>query len=366
MGQPTAAQLNQGLIDISNLFRDSCNVWNNVSFVNNLGLMQNTYGQPTNLTVAPGGTYAAGSLTVPQGLPNYPSPVNSLQFNGLDSFHISDSGFEHFIKRHFKEYYWNALRNADATIISNDSSLNGTVSYYLATSDSLSIGKVSGNEIYGILSFNTASLDQSQNIESASIFVQRKNLTGNSLIDSSLTLEIKSDYFGGSVQLETTDFTDLADASANTCTYGTFTENGSWMRIDIPYELLPYINKTSTTQFRLRYNNTEATNYVSINNTNSNQAFLDVNYGGFSSVKEIESIAFNIYPNPAIDIIYISNSELIQNIRIQNLEGKIIRSKTNVNSFKTTLSLTGISRGIYIISTTLESGVIINKKIIVA
>ncbi len=368
MGQPTAAQLNQGLLDISALFTDSCNVWNNVSFVNNLGLMQNTYGQPTNLTVAPGGSYAAGSLTVPQGLPNYPSPVTSLQFNGLDSFHLSNSGFEQFIKRHFKEYYWNALRNADATIVSSDSSLNGTVSYYIATSDSLSIGNsnANNNEVAGILSFNTASLDQSQNIQKASIFVQRESLMGNNLIDSSLTLEIKSDYFGGSLQLETTDFTDAADASSNACTYGTFTENGSWMRIDIPYELLPFINKTSTTQFRLRYANTEATNYISINNTNSNQAFLDVNYGGYSSLKEIEPTDFNIYPNPTSDLVQISNSELIKQINIQNLEGKIIRTKANINSTKITLSLVNLSKGIYIISATLESGKIVNKKIIVA
>jgi len=365
MGQPTATQLNQGLIDIANLFIDSCNAWNNVSFVNNLGLMQNTYGQPTNLTVAPGGSYAAGSLTVPQGLPNYPSPVNSLQFNGLDSFHISDSGFEHFIKRHFKEYYWNALRNADATITSTDTSLNGSVSYYLATSDSLSIGKTEGNEVHGILSFNTTNLDQSQNIEKASIFVQRENLIGDNLIESNLTLEIKSDYFGSTIQLETNDFSDNADASATACTYGTVTQNGSWMRIDIPYDLLPYINKTGTTQFRLKYNDAAADNYISLNNNTNNQAFLDVNYGGFSSIEKTNNSTFSIYPNPTKEIVHISNSELIQKVSVQNLEGKIIQTKTNINSFETTLSLALISQGIYLIETTLVSGKIVNRKIIV-
>ncbi len=363
MGQPTAAQLNQELINISARITDSCNVWNNVSFVNNLGLMQNTYGQPTNLTVAPGGTYAAGSLTVPQGLPNYPSPVSALQLNGLDSFHLSNNGFEQFIKRHFQEYYWNELRNADASIMSDNTALNGTVSSSIATSDSISVGKSNSANVAGILSFNTVTLDQSQNIQNASIFVQRAGLVGDNLISSSLTLEIKSDYFGNDIQLNVSDYSDVADASNIACTYGTFSENQAWMRIDIPFELLPYINKSGTTQFRLKYNDANSENYVSINN--DNQAVLDVNYGGYSTIDEEAVVNLVIYPNPAKSILNISNNELIDNVKIQNLEGKIIRSISNINSISTTISLAGISKGIYIVSTTLENGKIVNNKIIV-
>ena len=60
MGRPNFTQLNAVLIEVTNIFMDSVAVWNNVEFVNNLGLMQNTYGQSSPLSVPPGGTYAAG------------------------------------------------------------------------------------------------------------------------------------------------------------------------------------------------------------------------------------------------------------------------------------------------------------------
>lgn len=345
MGQPTASQLNSVLIDVTNMFIDSVAVWENVEFVSNLGLMQNTYGQSTPLSVAPGGTYAAGSLTVPNGLPNYPSPITSLNFSGTDSFHLNNNAYEHFIKRHFQEYYWEAVRNADVSILANDSTLNGTVSSIYSTSDSLSIGAEKG-----ILTFNTSWLNPTQNISKASIFLKRETLSGNNLIGEELTLEIKSGHFGANVEIELDDYNSTADASSAACTYGNVSENNSWMRIDIPNELIPYISNSGNIQFRLFYQNANANNYFNFyNSSNQNdQAILDLTYDGFVSIDEKKIINQSIiYPNPFIDQINIKANKEIKSIAIYDITGKIIENINSINSISYTKNTSTLMSGMY-------------------
>ena len=365
MGAPTAQELNAALIDVTNRLIDSSNVWNNVYFVNNLGLMQNTYGQDTPLTVAPYGTYQAGSLTVPWGLPNYPSPTQALNFNGTDSFHLSDDGFNTFIRRHFKEFYWKQIRNADSTILASDSSLNGTISSSSFASDSLSVG----SDHKGMLSFNTNGLRTDTNILKASIFIQREKLMGSNLIDEQLVLEIKSGYFGDSLTLDANDWISNADASGNACTYGTVDEDGSWLRIDLPESMLAYINKTGTTQFRIAYPTASTNNYFSFSNSgndNYTKAKLDVVYGGYASISKINNNGnLSIYPNPSHGIVNLTATANIDKIIVLNLKGQIISSVSNINSTKTTLDLGGFSKGIYFVKVLTKDGSLLVDKLVV-
>lgn len=362
MGQPNFTQLNAVLIEVTDLFIDSAAVWNNVAFVNNLGLMQNTYGQSSPLGVAPGGTYTAGSLSVPGGLPDYPSPTQALNFGGVDSFHLSNGAYENFIKRHFKEYYWNELRAADASITSNENSLNGTVSPNSVNSDSLTIGSETS-----ILTFNTSNLDPQQNIADASIFLKRSNLVGDNLKDEDLSIEIKSDYFGASLQLEIDDFNALSDAiSTSPCSYGTVDENGSWLRIDVPYDLLPFINKNGTTQFRLKYNGVSSNNNFTFYNTNNltQQAILDIKYGGFSSTNEFTTKTIVTYPNPFDNQITIESDSNITKVIISDIHGRVIKNIENSKSNNINVNTDNIQKGSYLISIYTKKGKVITKKMI--
>lgn len=362
MGQPTASQLNSALIDVTNRFIDSAAVWENVEFVSNLGLMQNTYGQNTPLTVAPGGTYAAGSLTVPNGLPNYPSPTTALNFGGTDSFHLNNSSFELFIKRHFQEYYWKAIRNASISINANDSTLNGTVSPTFSNNDSLSIGAEKG-----ILTFNTSSIDPTKNIEKASLFLKRAQLNGANLIDQDLTLEIKSGYFGANIQIELDDYLATADANSIACTYGTVSENDSWMRIDIPSELIQHLTNSDHTQFRLFYENVNSDNYFNFyNSTDTNkQAILDITYNGFASVTnnkiKNESI---IFPNPFKEKVNIKTQKTINAIKIYDISGKLIVLKNNLNKNYYSENTNALKSGVYNLKIEFIDGSVESHKII--
>lgn len=362
MGQPTANQLNSVLIEVTNMFIDSVAVWENVEFVSNLGLMQNTYGQNTPLTVAPGGTYAAGSLTVPNGLPNYPSPIACLNFNGTDSFHLNNNAYEHFIKRHFQEYYWESIRNADISIKANDTSLNGTVSSIYSTNDSISVGAEKG-----ILTFNTSWLDPTKNIEKASIFLKREKLNGSNLIGEDLTLEIKSGHFGANIQIELDDYLDSAEASSVACTYGTVSENNSWMRIDIPNELVQHITNSGFTQFRMYYENVNSDNYFNFFNTNDSdqQAILDITYNGFVGINnnEIQNKSI-VYPNPFNEIINLKTQKAINSIEIYDLSGKLISSVDDLNTTNYTKNANTLIKGVYNMKVVFNDGSKENHKII--
>lgn len=362
MGQPTATQLNAVITDVIDLFIDSANVWNNVEFVNNLGLMQNTYGQSTPLAVAPGGTYAAGSLNVPGGLTDYPSPLASLNLGGNDSFHLSNNGFEHFIKRHFKEYYWDELRDYDAEIVATDKNMNGTVNANSVTTDSITVGANAS-----ILTFNTSSLNSQSNIADASIFLKRNDLIGDNLKEDELFLEIKTNNFGASLQLELDDYNSQSDASSTACTYGSVEDNESWLRVDIPYNMLPYINKSGTTQFRLKYNNVTANNNFIFNNSNDpeKQPILDIKYGGFSNVEEtLTTLNVQTYPNPFTNEVIVESIRTINNIFITDINGRIITTLENLQKKYVSVNTSDLKKGSYIINILNIDGTKVSKTLV--
>ena len=81
MGRPSPLEINTLVKKITQYFIDSVATLPNVSFVNNIGLMQWHYGQTSNLTVAPFGSYAPQTVSLPFGDINYPSPLDALNFN---------------------------------------------------------------------------------------------------------------------------------------------------------------------------------------------------------------------------------------------------------------------------------------------
>ena len=346
MGEPTPTEINNMEIKGTNLFIDSTNVWENVFFVNNLGLMQWHYGQDEALQVAPFGTYAQYTAPVPGGFSNYPSPLDALNFDGLDAFHLNDNAYEKFIKRHFDEFYWKQLRNADTTLISvNNSSVNN-----ITIANDLNLGNVNAEQSKIILTFNTNDL-LNKDIENASIFIQRNNLVGNNLINEELRLEIRQEYFGSNFNIENEDFDNESHFSEVACTYGTVSKNDFWYRIDLSEDILPFINRNSTVQFRLSFDVSESDRYLSFN-TENEKIFLDIKYGEGEyepiviSVNDVEEKDLIIYPNPVSDFLYLKSEEIIQEFFLKDISGKEYKTYFQENKLDTR----NLPQGLYFVS----------------
>ena len=78
------------------------------------------------------------------------------------------------------------------------------------------------------------------------------------------------------------------------------------------------------------------------------------------------NLGLSIFPNPAIDMVYIESEEAIQTIQLLNIEGQLLRTKTTDKSnTKYNLDLNGISNGMYLISVISKSGNTQVEKIII-
>lgn len=367
MGQPTHIELNELVLKAINIFEDSIATWDNVSFVNNLGLMQNLYGQTSNLGAAPYGTYPANTAPVPGGFPTYPSPLAALNFDGLDAFHLNDNAYEKFIKRHFEEFYWEELRNAENTIYANDTSLNSSISENSIDQDNLIIGNILANKSKSILTFNIENLSE-DSILDASIFIQRNNLVGTNLNNEELTLDIKNNYFGSSVNIELEDFDNESDTSAIACTYGTVSKNDFWYRIDLPDYFLSFINKEGTTQFRLEYDLVDSDRYLSFNKT-ENAIFLDLKYNRVetptepdpiepdsiepdpiepdpTAITETQQTKIGLYPNPSKDFINLDFEGEFKKVVIKDVLGKVVLQTTEIKN----IQIQHLKKGIYFLT----------------
>ena len=89
---------------------------------------------------------------------------------------------------------------------------------------------------------------------------------------------------------------------------------------------------------------------------------LTVNVEDCSSIGENIKYDLDLYPNPANGVLNFRGTKLIETIQVVDNHGKII-SEYNINSFKGSLDLSHLSRGIYFLKGFTNSG-LIHKKII--
>jgi hypothetical protein len=75
------------------------------------------------------------------------------------------------------------------------------------------------------------------------------------------------------------------------------------------------------------------------------------------------SADFNVYPNPANEILYVSTDRDISEIIISDITGKV-RLKIFINSTIACIDISNIKTGIYIISVKRDDNLILNKKVI--
>jgi len=305
MGQPDFIEMNKLLTKASDKFAVLANASSLVYYNNSLGLMQYLHGQTTPLGVAPGGTYPPFSVPFPGGRMDYPTP--KIRMNDYiilkDCFHLNFEGYDEFYQYHFEQYYWDYLRGkVDVSFVSEGNQKDGGISSSsIITGGNVAIGNNStlGNS-KGVVSFNTSGISAASVIHRADLFLHRDNQTGILPSFSKALLEVKNGFFGTSSTLEIGDFNSASSAKDTACVYGTVSENGYWLRINVPPSLLPHISNNGTTQFRVSMTDTTDGNMIYFSTGDSlNKPFMDVEYLNPTQLTENKK-SFNpiLFPNP--------------------------------------------------------------------
>ena len=140
----------------------------------------------------------------------------------------------------------------DGSIIesSENSNVGGSLN---SGSKHLWVGDYSNNSQYrSILSFNTGALPDNAVVTIAEVYINKSGTVGTSPFNThkGLYLDIRKGAFSGSKKLQLSDF--QAAASKNLA--GKFKKGSSgWYWATVKSKALKYVNKTGTTQFRLRF-----------------------------------------------------------------------------------------------------------------
>ena len=123
-----------------------------------------------------------------------------------------------------------------------------------ATATTFKLGDDAADKQYrSILSFNTSSLPDTAIITSIVLKVRSQGVVGINPFTThqGLLVDIRKPYFGAAVVLAAADF----QASASRSSVGTFgsTPSSGWYSVTLNSSAFSYINKSGTTQFRLRF-----------------------------------------------------------------------------------------------------------------
>jgi len=102
-------------------------------------------------------------------------------------------------------------------------------------------------------------------------------------------------------------------------------------------------------------------------NVNTNGvAYIDnikINVESFASTEDFATTSFSIYPNPATDVINISNSlDVIENVKITDLNGRIVKEIAS-DIEKVQINISDLAQGVYILNAT-SNGRTITEKIV--
>lgn len=84
--------------------------------------------------------------------------------------------------------------------------------------------------------------------------------------------------------------------------------------------------------------------------------------------QNFDGINFTLYPNPASQFINISlnnTSEIIDNVIIYDVLGKIIKEVKSISSNNATIDTLSLSKGVYLLEITTENGLKQNKKLVI-
>jgi hypothetical protein len=119
----------------------------------------------------------------------------------------------------------------------------------------ISIGDQAGDkQVKGFLSFNTAGLPDTAIITRITVYMRKVGTLGTNDPfgwGGALLLDVRQPYFGASVNLLASDFQAASDASGFAAFAGP--DGSNWYNATDNGVSLPFINKTGTTQFAVRF-----------------------------------------------------------------------------------------------------------------
>ena len=353
---PTALQFNTLQNSQSAEMKIYANNDPQVEYVEANGLMQYLRGQLTPLEVAPGGTYAPYSVSMPYGDPNYPSPQTTMRdyFVFKDCFHLSTQGYKDLVSYQTQKFYHKFLM--DDLYLLSEAAQTGSVSSTGNVSATPFVGTASGENFSTVLSFNTTAMADTT-LKKASLFLRRKALTGTNPVNASLEVKVKNGNFGTTVNIEAADYTAAADVTGTPCLFGSNTANGDWIRLDLPVSVLTQINNATPTQFIVS----------SPTGTAGKTEFYDAADADFAPVLNLvygetptginetaENLAFSIYPNPTTGKLTIEiGTEVITNIAVTNLLGEVVLQPQIQQG---TIDISSLSTGMYILNIATKNG----------
>lgn len=310
-------------------------------------MMQYAFGQSTNLSVAPGGSYPAFSVPLPYGKTDYPSPKNTMRDYGItkDCFHLSKNGYEAFVSYHFQKFYHKLLMH-DAYSVATFSN-SGSVNNNGNLNPSLKVGKNGTEEYVSILNFDNSHFADSS-IENASVFLKIDAITNSNFLTSGeFTAEIINGHFGSSSSIGSDDFSSSADAIGIPCVFGSSSQ-GKWARLDLPSSFLSSITN-GTTQLRIKYTGTAdgVIQFSNVSDTDDFQPVLDVTYQPTLGISSKEIISLKIYPNPASSLLTIDANQAVDEVFIYSVEGQLLYHEKHPVS--TSINIHHLAKGLYIL-----------------
>ena len=131
-----------------------------------------------------------------------------------------------------------------------------------------------------------------------------------------------------------------------------------------------YLEGVDTTEYVIEAN---VEYYVVAQAVNADSVFGEVtmvefvitedNPGDDNSVEEFNKLAFEIYPNPAIEYVRIKSNSEIESLVIYSIDGKVVYSE-DVNQEETMINVAGFAKGSYLVKM-LTNGEVVVKRIIV-
>ncbi|WP_309642101.1 T9SS type A sorting domain-containing protein [Flavobacterium sp.] len=134
---------------------------------------------------------------------------------------------------------------------------------------------------------------------------------------------------------------------------------GSWQSVNIPLSFFVGIgfNKTNFLQYKLGTTSDLVSDIVYFDNI-----YFSQNQGTVLSTKSNEAVTFNMYPNPANNSVTIDARNTIDTVSIYNVLGQEVMV-ANPNAAQTTLDISNLNSGVYIVRTSTEGKVATSRLI---
>jgi CSLREA domain-containing protein len=200
-----------------------------------------------------------------------------------DEAHAGSSDTEPHVVWFMKKFLSQSANDGWVLESSEYSNVGGTKN---SSATTLRVGDYASDKQYrSILSFNTADLPDTAIIRKVMIYVKQQSVTGTNPLGThgGLKVDIKQPYLGAAVGLGLDDFAAVAGRNG-VCTIGTTPAN-NWYNGTFGTGSFVHINKTGTTQLRLRFatgdnndNGADVLNLYSGNAVSSNRPYIIVYY----------------------------------------------------------------------------------------